>query len=191
MRNEYLDRFSALDVDYRSEWWESRRELVMEYAWAVPTDEALDALADLGPLVEIGAGGGYWAALLRARGVDVVAYDERPVGGERENANENANASRSWSEVRQGNSASARLHPDRTLFLCWPPYATPMAFSALYGYLERGGQTLALVGEKRGGCTGNDDFFDLLDERMEETGHVSIPTWAGIHDYLSIYTRKE
>jgi hypothetical protein len=29
-------------------------------------------------VVEVGAGTGYWAALLRARGVDVVAYDVRP-----------------------------------------------------------------------------------------------------------------
>lgn len=49
------------------------------YAYATPTRAALDALAALGPLVEVGAGTGYWAAALRSRGVEVHAYDVAPL----------------------------------------------------------------------------------------------------------------
>ena len=48
------------------------------YSRAVPTDAALDAVAALGRVVQVGAGSGYWAALLAARGADVVAYDASP-----------------------------------------------------------------------------------------------------------------
>lgn len=41
---------------------------------AVPTSAALKTLSKLGPLVEMGAGSGYWAAMLRERKVDVLAY---------------------------------------------------------------------------------------------------------------------
>lgn len=45
-------------------------------AYAVPSDAALSAVVDLQlPVIECGAGTGYWAKLLRARGVVVAAYD--------------------------------------------------------------------------------------------------------------------
>jgi hypothetical protein len=44
-----------------------------KYAFGVPGNYALDCLARYGPLVEIGAGTGYWARCLRERGVDIVA----------------------------------------------------------------------------------------------------------------------
>ena len=45
---------------------------------AIPSAAALKALAKLGPIVEMGSGSGYWAAMLRERGVDVLAYDAEP-----------------------------------------------------------------------------------------------------------------
>ena len=39
------------------------------YAFAVPSEEALALLASHAPIVEMGCGTGYWAALLRQRGV--------------------------------------------------------------------------------------------------------------------------
>ena len=44
------------------------------------TWQALDAIAALGPIIEVGAGTGYWAALLQHRGAtpgpsDFVAFD--------------------------------------------------------------------------------------------------------------------
>jgi len=59
-------------------------DLAQRYSYVLPDDRSLSALAGLGPLVEVGAGTGYWASRLRACGVDVVAIDS---GGRRtENA---------------------------------------------------------------------------------------------------------
>ena len=52
-----------------------RDHLSRKYAFGVPGNYALDCLARYGPLVEIGAGTGYWARCLRERGVDIFAYD--------------------------------------------------------------------------------------------------------------------
>ena len=55
-------------------------------AFAVPSERALDLLASYAPLVEMGAGTGYWARLLQLRGVQVAAFDSVPTkhleGGE-------------------------------------------------------------------------------------------------------------
>ena len=49
--------------------------LAHSIAFAVPNQQALDVLAKHAPLLELGAGTGYWASLLRGAGVDVLAYD--------------------------------------------------------------------------------------------------------------------
>ena len=45
------------------------------FALFVPCATALDVLAEHAPLLEIGSGSGYWAAQLRARGVDILTCD--------------------------------------------------------------------------------------------------------------------
>jgi hypothetical protein len=165
-----------------------RPEFVMQYAWAVPTERALDVLVGLGPIVEVGAGGGYWAMLLRERGVDVVAYDREP---ELQPAPyENRMVARHlWTDVLTADVGVAASHPDRTLFLCWPPYNTTMALDALAAYLGAGGTTLAYAGEDEGGCNGDDAFFQLRDLQMIEDNDllVTLPQWPGLHDYFTVH----
>ena len=53
---------------------EERDSYVLAYGCVAWTDEALDAIAARGPVVEVGAGCGQWARALRdGRGCDVVA----------------------------------------------------------------------------------------------------------------------
>lgn len=159
-----------------------RHELVRTHAWAVPTVEALEAIRKHSPagVVEIGAGGGYWAKLLRECGVDVLAYDTKPYASVQVNAR--------WSEVRRGGPRMASRHPKRSLFLCWPPYSTPMAHDALCAYA---GDTVLYVGEGSSGATGDDAFHEELEDNWHELEdeYVSLPQWPGIHDGLYVYKR--
>jgi hypothetical protein len=166
----------------------ARHDFVDDYAWAIPTDLALDVLAGLGPIVEVGAGGGYWAMLLRERGVDVLAYDREPELAHQPYSVE-TKPRKLWSEVLVADETIAGEHPERTLFLCWPPYDTPMAHGALAAYLEAGGQTLVFVGEDDGGCNADERFFRLRGRRMVEDEDLSVwlPQWPGIHDCLSVH----
>lgn len=160
--------------------YEKRHELVARFSWAIPNEEALQAIAALSPIVEIGAGTGYWASLLAARGADVVAYDEKPGFND-------------WCDhepyfpVTVGSWQRLYSHPDRTLFLCWPPYDNPLAVRALEVHT---GQRVVYVGEGSGGCCADDAFFRLLDERWEEEREVPIPQWFGLHDTCTIHRRK-
>lgn len=163
-----------------------RHVLVAKYAWAIPTDQPLRALADLGRLVEIGAGTGYWAWMLRQMGVDVVAYDLQPPNGKPKRNGYHPDAD-AWTEVRRGGAARASFHPDRALFLCWPPYRDSLADRALRYY---DGNTVAVVGEDEWGCTGDEAFFRRLNRGWDLLRTVPVLQYDGIHDELTIWRRK-
>src|SRR5260370_8725271 len=85
---------------------ERRRELASLFSWAVPNARALEVLAAHAPLLECGAGMGYWSALLRARGVDVLAYDAAPPGRSSKNAYHRG-ARHPWTKIHRQSSLLA------------------------------------------------------------------------------------
>lgn len=161
-------------------WFEARDAFVHEYSWAIPSEAALVVLTRHAPLVELGAGTGFWAKLLRERGVDVEAFDLAPPGGS--DPNRYHPGARTWTRVGRGGPEVLRRFQDRTLFLCWPPLNSLV--SACLDVFEGG--TLVLVGEGAGGCTG---FDDRLTEQWTEVEQLEIPQWYGLHDYLAVWKR--
>lgn len=151
-----------------------RRDLCHRYAFAIPSDEALDLIAPYSPIVEIGAGTGYWAHLLRQRGAVVRAYDVRP-------------RRRSFAPVLRGRARKAKQFSDHALMLCWPPLNDPMAANALALYR---GSTVIYIGEDAGGCCATDAFFEALEVGWRQVADCPLPQWDGIHDTLSIWRRR-
>jgi hypothetical protein len=163
-----------------------RTKLARRYAFAVPSPDALACIARYGPILQIGAGTGYWALLLRRDyGVDIRAYDARPPRAGRRNA---YGFSRTYAPVLRGGVRQAARFPDRTLFLCWPPLGSSMAANCLTRYT---GSTVIVIGEDAGGCTANDRFFELLDQEWTEIETIDLPQWEGIHDDLRVFRRAE
>lgn len=183
---------------------ELRRRAVDAWSWAIPNDAALNALAGLGRLVEMGAGTGYWSRLLRQRGVDVIAYDRAPGTG------------CTWyrdgglgpvqhTEVVRAEPEVLRAHPDRALLLVWPPFVSHenvddadfVSFGRRCLRVYRGA-TVAYVGEprrvrgdgNRAGWTADDTFFDDLHRDFATVQWVSIPRWPGLQDALWILRRR-
>jgi len=165
-----------------------RRELASTFSWAIPTEPALAVLARHAPLVECGAGMGYWSALLQSRGVDAIAYDLLPPGGESGNAYHRAGR-RPWTEVRQASAAAAaRRHRERALFLCWPPYDDDAAsYAALRAYR---GDVAIHVGERDEGATGSVRFHRELRLNWTLVEEVDLPHWPGLQDRLMVYRRN-
>ncbi len=115
--------------------------LAQQYAYVFPSDSTLAMLAGLGPLVEIGAGTGYWAHRLRSIGVDIVAFDQAPLEGER--TNRYHSRTRPWTHVEEGDQTALSGYGDRALFTCWPPL-----FSSLGDCLTHYcGDTVAYIGD--------------------------------------------
>ena len=154
-----------------------RGRLIYEYSFAIPNDEAVAAISKLSPIVEIGAGSGYWAHLLKSAGAVVYPYDD---------GSWHHDWKKTWTEILPGGPEKAMLHPEATLFLCWPPMSN-MAFHALSLYF---GNTVAYIGEGYGGCTADDEFHEALSSDWREIESIKIPQWGGIHDDLTIWKRK-
>lgn len=167
---------------------ERRRELASLFSWAVPNTRALDVLAAHAPLVECGAGMGYWAALLRARGVDIVAYDAAPPGRGVKNEY-HRRAREPWTHVAKASSVAAvRRHRDRTLVLCWPPYGDDAAsYAVLRAYR---GDKLIYIGEPDEGATGSVRFRRELALNWKLAQAVALPRWPRLRDTLMVYQRN-
>jgi hypothetical protein len=115
--------------------------LAQHYSYVFPDDRSLTALCGIGPLVEMGAGTGYWAYRLRALGVDVVAFDQAPPDGDRDNRYHTRTPT--WTEVIAGNHTILTRYSNRALLLCWPPL-----FSTLGECLTfYSGNTVAVIGD--------------------------------------------
>jgi len=187
MENPYLEEFmasapsSAVPPGMRKltfDRYQLRQRLVATYAWAVPSREAIALLVRHGPLVEMGAGTGYWAWLIRQAGGDILAYDRYPPPDRR---NRWHAGEEPWTEVLPGGARRLARHPDRTLFLCWPPEDEPMGMESLQAYM---GSTVAFVGETRPGSP----LVAALD-RWEIIETMDIPQWEGITDRLFVLRR--
>lgn len=157
-----------------------REDLVKKYAWAIPNEEAIRVLCKYSPIIEIGAGTGYWAHLIEQAGGDILAFDEDPY------TNQWCDGSK-YFPVQEGCEGTLMYHPDRTLLLCWPPYQHLMAQSCLEFYE---GDHIIYVGESYG-CTGSDEFENILVDTFIEVEQVDIPQYSGIHDYLRVFERRK
>lgn len=156
-----------------------RDACLAQYGFAIPNELALAALAQRSPILEVGAGSGYWAWCLRERGVDVLACDTRDDWP--------CNEREPWTEVMLADGrVMAREHPDRTLLLCWPSMER-WAAEILQAYR---GQRVVYIGEGEGGCTGDRAFHRLLSWRWRCVEAIEIPVWLGLHDHMYCYERK-
>jgi hypothetical protein len=115
--------------------------LAQRYSYVLPDPQSLTTLANLAPLVEMGAGTGYWASKLRDIGIDVIAYDQTPPDSGTPNRYHGTTPT--WTEVLAGDCALLERHSDRTLFLCWPPLFSSLG-DCLGHYL---GNTVVCIGD--------------------------------------------
>lgn len=160
----------------------AREGFVKKFAWSIPTEEAVRKIVEFSPIIDLGAGTGYWAWCVEQLGGSVIALDAQPKGNSYHNGH-------LWTEVLEGRPEALRRYRSKySLFLSWPSYATPFAYEALQRFR---GDTLIYIGEGSGGCTGCDAFHDLLEEEWTQVDLVEIPQYSGIHDRMFIYQRNK
>lgn len=177
MENPYLDAFEELqekDTFRGQQWFGERRDLVEQYAWAVPNAEVLAYLSEFGHMYEVGAGSGYWANCIEEAGGDVTPFDADP-------------PDETWTDVDEATvSDYAQEIVEKPVLMVWPPCGEDMAWKVL----GRRPSHVLYVGEQKGGCTGDDHFFDLLEKEYGLVARIEIPSYVGIHDDFYHYIRK-
>lgn len=176
MEIEYLDAFNELqdkDTFRGQQWFGERKHLVEKYSWAVPNEQVIAYLAEFGHMYEPGAGSGYWANCIVEAGGSITPFDKDP--------------DPRWTEVAEATvEEMADNMEDEPVLMVWPPYHNDMASQVA----EARPSHILYVGEQRGGCTGDDAFFDYLGQEYGLVAKMDVPSYAGIHDDFYHYTRK-
>ena len=134
--------------------------------------------------LEVGAGNGLFAALLRAvsPSLDIVATDNFSSHG--------SDPAKCFTRVEHFDAVDAVRHfKDVDLvILIWPSSGSPMARNVL---TEFEGKNIIYIGEGMSGCTADDDFHNLLDEKWKnlEIETPEFKNWNCIHDCIYFYER--
>jgi len=179
---EVLDLEDAATVHPLTALWESfngsslvRDYATLKYSWAVPNQAAIDIIAAQ-PVLEVGAGRGYWANRVKQAGGDIIATDMFPP------------EDHTFCEVLPLDFSTAirEYGKDRALLMVWPPLnELTEDLEALTLYREIGGRKLIVRrgAKDRGeeGCTGSDEFRKYLSSfPLNDEDITDIPSWT--HD---------
>ena len=208
----------SFDPIRRGELWMQQadlgQDLVNAYSWATPDDRALRVLKHFAPMVEIGAGQGYWCQVMRDYGIDVVAYDADPSKGGKITKGSSAATTKNKSLVKTG-GPKVLEQPDnrrRTLFLCYPdenasmsdndndkPPSQSMASACLKHYK---GDYIIHVGElvldatlsmdqAPWGRSSSPAFQEQLAAQFHCVLKIGLPSWLHVRDTLSVWKRSQ
>ena len=181
-----LENNSSLEEFSDESLFLQRRDALREkYSYGIPNEEAIKVICKYSPIWEVGSGTGYWAKLISEQGGQIIA-------------SELDGLNRYFPKGNIGEYFPIKILPSEkpddldipslfTLFICWPPDDSPMAYEYLNGYR---GATFIYVGESKGGCCGTYQFFELLENQWQLERTVAIPQYPHIHDYLAVYKRK-
>jgi hypothetical protein len=75
--------------------------------------------------------------------------------------------------------------------MSFPPGDEPFGYDVLNQYR---GDRFVYVGEERGGSTGDEKFFDLLERQWTQTKFVEIPRWeisdGLMRDAMQVFGRR-
>lgn len=162
-----------------------RFDYVPKYAWTITDPDSVKFVADhsLKAVIDPMAGTGYWAYLLRQLDVEVICYD-RDLSIE--NIYHGGN-NKFCSITEMDCLESVVKHPKHTMLLSWPPMCNS-GYAALANYL---GSRVIYIGESDGGCCGSDRLFEMLEDQWVEVAWRRPIQWWGLHDYITVYDRKE
>jgi hypothetical protein len=189
---EYAESMKGARDRFNTTLYYKRRDCIRKYGFAIPTYEAITAIdgCTIDPyadnVIEIGAGSGYWTALLKTFSKRVRAFDPTPGGSVRSPYS----FWKAWTDVEKADHTVLTRLPEAksaVLLMVWPDYDVDWPAQALEAF---SGNVLAYVGEGWSGCTGNERFHQILHDQWNEMSDISLPQWPGIHDSLVIYRRK-
>lgn len=150
-------------------------ELRKHYSWVVPSVKAIDLLKGLRPIVELGAGTGYWASLI---GGNYTAIDIDPLPEEMV-----------YHPIEEGDANSLiRFDANHTLFICCPQYRSNMLLEALHSFP---GLRLVYVGDHDFALQFGGEVQKELDDNWCREKIISLDNWPNTNNKLSVWVRNK
>ena len=182
-----FDNFRQYDLRKSILFHSMREHFCKKFCWAIPNNDALEVLNKYSPILEIGAGKGFWTKELKRNypTSNIVCFDKQLP------PNVWCVGDKTYFPVLEGNESEI-LNPRfefHTLFLCWPPYASDVVDNCLRNLDRIRSNRFIYVGEYDAATAWSERLDDEGDWEIEET--IDIPQWIGIHDRLMVWKRKE
>jgi hypothetical protein len=159
-----------------------RLGLAQRFSYVLPEPHLVEVVKRYSPLVELGAGTGYWTYLLTSIGADVIAFDHAPLDGMRPNRYHPH--VRPWAQVNDGDVSVLAQYSSRSLFMCWPPLYSGL-WEALRFYK---GLHIVYIGDSGRRTTRLGDLrrdFKLIEAHPA----VAMDPAEGTHVELSVWRR--
>lgn len=163
-----------------------RNSLIETYCFSIPFKEVLNIIKEYSPILELGAGTGYYSYCLRQSGADIEAYDlySPDYEDQFDFLGTNHWFEETWIMVHQGGEDIVRAFSESSLFLCWPPPESKMAFNALKAFESVNGKYLIYIGDPV--SSADESFFREL-EKNTLIKDMKLPAWPWINEKLMIY----
>lgn len=141
-------------------------------------------------MLELCCGSGYIGYLLKNEGVDIICTDNNKWRDERKDSKF---FQESFTDIECIDALDAiEKYKDEVgcILLSWPEYSSDLAVRVLEKCLEYQ-ISMIYIGEDWGGCTADDDFFEMIEEKcnMIDISESYIP-FDGIHDSIYLVSKK-
>ena len=176
-----------------------QKKYQLNTAWATPTFNVIKYIKEIveeKPVLEIGAGYGLWAALLKMVGCNIIATDDYSWM-----KHNNGTSKETYTDIENISygDALAKYNEYKILFLCWPHPKGYMTYNTLQKFTEGNkGETLIYIGEEDFTITGGINFQKYLEKNwivkpIPDKEELIMPNFtSGIQTStkISIYTRK-
>lgn len=177
---EVIVRRHSLDYDWAGG-IQQRQQVISRIGFGIPCHEAIAACVGT-PLIEAGAGSGFWSALIAHYGGDVIACDTGQGAGRG-----TFKIGRYFDVQQMSAEDMIQQNPDRDLLMVWPTLNGEWATAA--ARMLTPGRRLYLVSEGLGGCVGAASLFRLLETGFEFDRRIDIPRWPYMHDEMTVHVR--
>lgn len=167
-----------------------RNNYIKEFGFFLITEKFLNTCVELfsnEKILDIGAGSGFLSHNLISQNLDVKPIDLHI------NESNQYGFKKTYCDIinMSGKDYIKKNNNYDTIILSWPNYDNNFAYDILK--LMPKGKKLLYIGENQGGCTANDLFFELLEEKTsileyetEKLQKCSL-SWFGIHDKPYLY----
>ena len=175
---------SEPDTDFEIIMTLARNWFIRLYGYAVISRkdiEWLNLVTDGQQFVESGSGSGQLAHDCNRFGLQVIATEPYPKSEHYQWVNKQPTLPCTGQEA-------VLIYPDHNLLYSWPEYQEPHTAEILELF---SGKFIIYIGEPAGGCTGDDEFHAILENRFRLTATRQISRFPGISDNIFIYRRKD
>lgn len=171
-----------------------REDYIKDYGYTLLSEKMLNTLGKIlkgKKILEAGSGSGFLSYSLQNLGLDITPVDFKNVEDNPYSFSQSYTNILNEDAVKHLQFANKLSQSYDIVIMSWPCLGTDFANNILNAM--KPGQKLIYIGERGGGCTANDKFFNsledktCLDQKMTDKLQENSLSFTGLHDDWYVY----